>query len=72
MFSDCLAYLKDINYSKHKRLRHKLMRFEGGRKIEFCEINYCEFRLYYIFCLILLLFKEEARILWVLFIAKIV
>ena len=49
------------------------MRFEGlKKKKEFCNLNDCEFRLYYIFCDILLQFKQEACILWTLFIAKIV
>ena len=48
------------------------MRFEGCKEIEFCDLNYCEFRLYYVFCDILLRFKQEARILRTLFIAKIV
>ena len=48
------------------------MWFEAWKKIEFCNLNYCEFRLYYVFCEILLLFKQEAQIIRTLFSAKIV
>ena len=48
------------------------MRFEGCKKAEFCDLSYCEFRLYYVLCNILLRFNLEALILRTVFIAKIV
>ena len=43
------CYLKAISYCEHLLLRHKLLRM-NTEKIAFCDINYCELKLWHCFC----------------------